>query len=116
MPSLRARSCGSCGPRGFYGTTDVHLGLERALADFHGADEGIIYSDTLSTVSSVIPAFSKRGDLVVYDAGVSEALLVGIELSRSKALSFKHNDVAGALRVLDSALGQKVQVKIRVFL
>lgn len=34
---------GSCGPRGFYGTFDVHLELEKALADFMGQEEGIIY-------------------------------------------------------------------------
>lgn len=27
---------GSCGPRGFYGTTDVHLALEKAFAKFMG--------------------------------------------------------------------------------
>lgn len=34
---------GSCGPRGFYGTFDVHLDLEKALAEFMGQEEGIIY-------------------------------------------------------------------------
>lgn len=34
---------GSCGPRGFYGTFDVHLDLEKALAQFMGQEEGIIY-------------------------------------------------------------------------
>lgn len=34
---------GSCGPRGFYGTFDVHLDLEKALAKFMGQEEGIIY-------------------------------------------------------------------------
>lgn len=34
---------GSCGPRGFYGTFDVHLDLEKALAQFMGQEEGIMY-------------------------------------------------------------------------
>jgi serine palmitoyltransferase len=34
---------GSCGPRGFYGTFDVHLELEKALAQFMGQEEAIIY-------------------------------------------------------------------------
>lgn len=34
---------GSCGPRGFYGTFDVHLELEKALAGFMGQEEAIIY-------------------------------------------------------------------------
>ena len=28
--------CGSCGPRGFYGTIDQHFLLEQAVADFMG--------------------------------------------------------------------------------
>lgn len=28
--------CGSCGPRGFYGTIDKHLNLEDAIAKFMG--------------------------------------------------------------------------------
>lgn len=41
------------------------LDLERALADFLGTEQAIIYSQNFSTIASVIPAFSKRGDLLV---------------------------------------------------
>lgn len=36
---LRTYGCGSCGPRGFYGTVDLHLELENALADFFNVEE-----------------------------------------------------------------------------
>ena len=55
---------GSCGPRGFYGTVDVHLDLEQALATFLRVEEAIIYSYGFSTVASAIPAYSKRGDII----------------------------------------------------
>jgi serine palmitoyltransferase len=55
---------GSCGPRGFYGTVDVHLDLEQELAKFLGAEEAIIYSYGFSTIASAIPAYSKRGDII----------------------------------------------------
>jgi serine palmitoyltransferase len=55
---------GSCGPRGFYGTVDVHLDLESALAKFLGVEEVIMYSYGFSTVASAIPAYSKRGDII----------------------------------------------------
>lgn len=53
------------GPPGFYGTLDIHMKLERDIARFLGVDDAIIYSQGFSTISSVIPAFSKRGDLLV---------------------------------------------------
>ena len=34
--ALEVYGCGSCGPRGFYGTIDQHLKIEAAIADFMG--------------------------------------------------------------------------------
>lgn len=65
IETLKKYGVGSCGPPGFYGTIDVHMDLERDLARFLGTEEAIIYAQGFSTVSSVIPAFSKRGDLLV---------------------------------------------------
>ena len=45
---------------------DVHMELENALAKFIGVDEAIIYSQSFAAVSSVIPAFSKRGDILIW--------------------------------------------------
>lgn len=65
IDTLKVYGVGSCGPPGFYGTIDVHMDLERDLAKFLGTEQAIIYAQGFSTVSSVIPAFSKRGDLLV---------------------------------------------------
>lgn len=55
---------GSCGPRGFYGTVDVHLELEERLAKFMNQEEAVLYSYGFSTVASAIPAYSKRTDVI----------------------------------------------------
>ena len=44
---------GSCGPRGFYGTIDVHLDLEKQIAAFMGCPECTIFSYDIATVASV---------------------------------------------------------------
>ena len=41
--AIRKYGVGSCGPRGFYGTFDVHLDLEKEIADFAGFEESILY-------------------------------------------------------------------------
>lgn len=91
---------GSCGPRGFYGTFDVHLQLEEALAKFMGQEECIIYSYDIATVSSVIPAFASRPDILILDEGVSFPIQQGAKLSRARVHWFKHNDVADLAKVL----------------
>lgn len=91
---------GSCGPRGFYGTFDVHLEVEAAITNFLGAEECILYSDAIACVSSVIPAFAKKGDTIVVDSSCSFAIQQGCLLSRSNIHYFKHGDVADLERVL----------------
>ena len=44
---------GSCGPRGFFGTLDVHLELEKQIAAFMGCPECTIFSYDIATVASV---------------------------------------------------------------
>jgi serine palmitoyltransferase len=91
--ALDKYGCGSCGPRGFYGTIDVHLQLEQAIAEFTGTQGAIMYSDGASTVTSTIAAFAKRGDLLVVDDGVYEPIVTGVTLSRANIEWFRHNDM-----------------------
>jgi len=44
---------------------DVHTQVETDIARFLGVEAAIIYAQAFSTISSVIPDFSKRGDLIV---------------------------------------------------
>ena len=60
---------GSCGPRGFYGTVDVHLQLEKELAQYIGCEEAVLYSYGFATIASAIPAYAKRGDILYVDKG-----------------------------------------------
>lgn len=98
--------CGSCGPRGFYGTLDQHLELESKIAEFMGVGEAIMYSDAASTAASVIPAFAKRSDLVFVDDACYDAILTGVMLARCKAIYFKHNDMADLAAKLEEVAAQ----------
>lgn len=91
---------GSCGPRGFYGTIDVHLEAEQTIAELFQTPESIIYSDGIATIASVIPAFSGNKDILVVDEAVHWGIQQGLTLSRSNVLYFKHNDMADLERVL----------------
>ena len=79
---------------------DVHLDLEKRLANFFKVEEGIIYSYGFSTIASAIPAYSKRGDIIFADEGVHFAIQKGILASRSDVKYFKHNDLDDLERLL----------------
>ncbi|KIM41257.1 hypothetical protein M413DRAFT_445294 [Hebeloma cylindrosporum] len=100
VDTLRKYGLGSCGPPGFYGTLDVHMDLENDIADFLGTEAAILYSQGFSTISSVIPAFCKRGDIIVADRGVNFAIQKGIQISRSTVRWFDHNDLGSLEEVL----------------
>ncbi|KAF4613356.1 hypothetical protein D9613_010864 [Agrocybe pediades] len=102
IETLRKYGLGSCGPPGFYGTLDVHMDLENDIADFLGTEAAILYSQGFSTVSSVIPAFCKRGDIIVADRAVNFAIQKGIQISRSTVRWFDHNDLKSLEDVLIS--------------
>lgn len=92
---------GSCGPRGFYGTIDVHLDCEARIAKFLGTPDSILYSYGLSTMFSAIPAFCKKGDIIVVDEGVHWGIQNGLYLSRSTIVYFKHNDMESLRNTLE---------------
>ena len=104
--TLKTYGCGSCGPRGFYGTIKPHLTLEDTFAKLCGVSSSIMYSDGASTSSSTVAAFAKRGDLLVVDSGCFEGLLTGVNLSRSNVKTFKHNDAADLRRVLEKVVAE----------
>lgn len=101
IKSLRKYGVGSCGPRGFYGTVDVHLDLEERLAEFMEVEEAVVYSYAFSTIASAIPAYSKRGDIIFVDEYVNFSIQKGLDASRSRIVFFKHNDMADLERLLE---------------
>ncbi|XP_043916254.1 serine palmitoyltransferase 1, partial [Protopterus annectens] len=100
LESIKKYGVGTCGPRGFYGTFDVHLELEDRLAKFMRTEEAIIYSYGFATIASAIPAYSKRGDIVFVDEAACFAVQKGLQASRSNIKFFRHNDMADLERLL----------------
>ncbi|KAJ9647133.1 serine palmitoyltransferase component [Coniosporium tulheliwenetii] len=101
IATLRTYGVGPCGPPGFYGTQDVHMKTEADVASHLGTDACIVYAQAFSTISSVIPAFSKRGDIIVADRAVNYAVRKGIQISRSTIRWYEHNDMEDLERVLE---------------
>ncbi|XP_029163332.1 serine palmitoyltransferase 1 [Nylanderia fulva] len=100
VAAIEKYGVGSCGPRGFYGTVDVHLELEERLANFMNVEEAIIYSYGFPTVASAIPAYCKRNDLLFVDSQVNFAIQKGLDASRGNIQYFEHNNVQDFHRLL----------------
>jgi len=109
IQTLRTYGVGPCGPPGFYGTQDVHMKTEADVAAHLGVPACIIYAQSFSTISSVIPSFCKRGDFIVADKAVNFSVRKGIQISRSNVRWYEHNDMEDLERVLQKV--RKEQAK-----
>ncbi|KAB2576146.1 Aminotransferase class I/classII [Lasiodiplodia theobromae] len=109
VTTLRTYGVGPCGPPGFYGTQDVHMKTEADIAAHLGVPACIVYAQAFSTISSVIPAFSKRGDIIVADKGVNFAIRKGIQISRSTVRWFEHNDMEDLEKVLAKTVKEQAR-------
>lgn len=85
--------CGSCGPRGFYGGTMEHLNLEEELKKFYDVNDAVVYSYGNNTMTSVIPVYGRKGNVILVDEYCNYPIQLGCRLSRAKIIKYKHNDI-----------------------
>ncbi len=91
---------GCAGSRFLNGTLDLHIELERKLADFVGKDEAIVYSTGFQVNLGVVPSFTGRNDYILLDELDHASIIEGSRLSFSKVLKFKHNDMVSLEKIL----------------
>lgn len=104
IQTLRTYGVGPCGPPQFYGTQDVHMKTEADIASCLGTQGCIVYAQAFSTISSVIPAFCKRGDIIVADRAVNYAIRKGLQICRSTIRYYEHNNMEDLERVLQKVV------------
>ncbi|TIA07794.1 PLP-dependent transferase [Aureobasidium pullulans] len=97
---LRKYGVGPCSAPGFYGTQDLHMDVEANIASFLGTESCLLYSQAFSTMSSIISAFAKRGDVIVADEACNYSICNGLRISRSKIYWYRHNDMEDLARIL----------------
>jgi 8-amino-7-oxononanoate synthase len=91
----------SCtGSRFLNGTLELHLELERRLAEFVGKDAALVFSTGYQTNLGTISALVGRGDFVVTDKEDHASIVDGCRLAFGEMRRFRHNDVAHLERVL----------------
>ena len=91
--ALHTWGAGSTGSRLVTGSTQAHHDLEQALAEFTGAEAGLVFSSGFTANLGVVTALSGAGTLVVSDAGSHASLVDACRLSRARVAVTAHNDV-----------------------
>lgn len=101
---------GSTGSRLVTGTTRAHAELERDLAQFVGAEAGLVFSSGYLANLGVITALAGRGDLIVSDALNHASLIDGCRLSRARVQIVGHCAVDEVARALAERAEERAYV------
>lgn len=94
VAAMRRYGSGCAGSRFLNGTLDLHVQLEKELAEFVGKDESLCFSTGFTVNSGVIPALVGPHDYILCDDRDHASIVDGRRLSMAKQLRYKHNDMA----------------------
>ena len=91
---------GCAGSRFLNGTLDLHVQLEKELAEFEHKDDALCFSTGFFVNSGVLAVVCGREDYIICDERDHASIVDGRRLSFAKQLKFKHNDMEDLERQL----------------
>ena len=94
---------GLTGSRLLNGTLDLHLELEREIADWMGTEEAIVFTTGHQANVGTLGTILAPGDTVIADSADHASILDGCLLSRAKLRPFRHNRIDKLEKMLERA-------------
>jgi glycine C-acetyltransferase len=107
-PRLRARALdainrlgvGTGSVRTIAGTMDIHIELERRLAEFKQTEAVVVFQSGFTANAGTVSSILGKDDVVISDALNHASIIDGARLSRAEIKVFPHKDVDGARQIL----------------
>lgn len=110
IEALQQYGSGCAGSRFLNGTLDIHVKLEKELAEYIGKDESLCFSTGFTVNSGVIPSLLTREDYIICDDRDHASIVDGRRLSFARALKYKHNDMEDLERQLQKCTPESVKL------
>ena len=98
--AMQKYGSGCAGSRFLNGTLDIHVELEKELAEFVGKDEALCFATGFTVNSGVISQLVGKNDYVICDDRDHASIVDGRRLSFATQLKYKHNDMSDLEKVL----------------
>jgi glycine C-acetyltransferase len=105
--ALTQYGMGACGSPVLSGMTDLHRKLERAVADFLGREDAMLFNSGFGGALGTISGLLRKSDVAIMDDRSHLSLRDGAVLSRSRLGRFEHNDPASLDEALSSRKGKR---------
>lgn len=110
VKAIRKYGVGCAGSRFLNGTLDLHVKLEKELAQFVGKEDSLCFSTGFTVNSGVIACLTGREDYIICDDRDHASIVDGRRLSFSTNLKYKHNDMADLERQLQKCAPEAVKL------
>ncbi len=110
IEATRKYGTGCAGSRFLNGTLNMHLELEKELAEFVGKEDAIIYSTGFQVNLGVVSCVTDRNDYVICDELDHASIVEGRRLSFSTILKYKHNDMEALEKELQKCRPESVKL------
>ena len=98
--ALHKYGSGCAGSRFLNGTLDLHVQLEKEIAEFVGKEQALTFSTGFSVNSGVLACVTGREDYIICDDRDHASIVDGRRLSFSTCFKYKHNDMEDLERQL----------------
>ena len=100
IKAIEKYGSGCAGSRFLNGTLDIHIELERQLAEYVKKDAALVFSTGFQVNLGVIPTVTGRNDYILIDELDHASIIEATRLSFAKVLKFRHNDMNSLERLL----------------
>ncbi len=110
--AMQKYGSGCAGSRFLNGTLDIHVQLEKELAEFVGKDEALCFATGFTVNSGVISQLVDRNDYVICDDRDHASIVDGRRLSFATQLKYKHNDMEDLEKMIQKCEPDRVKLVV----
>ena len=100
LETVRAFGVGSGSVRTIAGTMQIHMALERKLAEFKRTEAAVVFQSGFTANAGTVSSILGRDAVIVSDELNHASIIDGARLSRAAIKVFPHRDVAAARRIV----------------
>lgn len=108
--AIKKYGTGCAGSRFLNGTLDLHIQLEKRLAEFVGKEDALVYSTGFQVNLGVVSCITGREDYILWDEQDHASIIEGHRLSFSTKLKYKHNDMESLEKQLQKCDSDKIKL------
>jgi glycine C-acetyltransferase len=102
LDATRKYGVGTGSVRTIAGTMDIHMELERRLAEFKKTEAVVVFQSGFAANAGTVSAVLGKDDVVISDELNHASIIDGCRLSRAAIKVFPHKDVDSARTILQS--------------